>query len=757
VNVILVAVGEPLIPKGGPSGAGPGATNGGGTGGQTHFIPFSVAVRAEIFKPGTTTPAATASQTLEIYEYEVRNRIVLAAQAEAVDAELGADWSVMVTNAPPDLHTAHPGVPAQCDLTVRYQLQPGNLGKVDHIVVLMMENRSFDHILGYLSLPPALGGKGRTDVNGLTGNEYNYDPQGVKVKIQHRTKPNDNETSTAFLTDPGHEWPDVAQQLQGDAELAATIPAIATALGGAPGQPSNGGFVVNFAEKIANDEAQANLPPVYGSVKRTAQVADSGRDVTTFTPAQPGRVTASVTISNAPTHSESGDLGRIDLHKPGSTAVIKTDTSPVGPNQNSLGLTYQATAGDLAIPGDWTVVFSNLTGVVLECETQVTYVLEPRDTSGFEDRGAVMSYYTGDDLWVYALLAEQFAICDRWYSSLPTDTWPNRLYALSGGSGGMTTTPPDPDVINSLPAYTETTIFEVLQQNGVEWNIFFSDLPFALVFSRLAQDAAYTSRMRTIDDLERLCEIGELPSFCWVEPNFQDVPDDPNAASDDHPPGDIARGQNLIGRIYNMLTSSPAWAKTLFVVTYDEHGGFYDHVRPPAATTILPPTPGPAKPAVAPSPAPTRAAHPAAGVAHAKGEAVGAQHSAVESVAHGGVDGLFGGPPDDDPRLRAYGLRVPTFLVSPWVGKAAVSKEVYDHTSLLSTIMHRFCVQPDGSLPNMGKRTQAAITLESALDSDTPMLSALPQAQQRAAQGVGSPVVDENTFGNVLRATLFGF
>src|SRR6185437_1617321 len=98
-----------------------------------------------------------------------------------------------------------------------------------------------------------------------------------------------------------------------------------------------------------------------------------------------------------------------------------------------------------------------------------------------ERPAGVMGYYNAAQLPVYDLFAKHFAVCDQWYASLPTDTWPNRLYAMTGGSGGMTDTPSTTDVEHNPPGYGFKTIFEVLQEQHVEWNIFFSDLPFALV------------------------------------------------------------------------------------------------------------------------------------------------------------------------------------------------------------------------------------------------------------------------------------
>ncbi|HKB98236.1 MAG TPA: alkaline phosphatase family protein, partial [Terriglobales bacterium] len=260
-----------------------------------------------------------------------------------------------------------------------------------------------------------------------------------------------------------------------------------------------------------------------------------------------------------------------------------TRSFPIG--GHSLGLSYVATTADLAVAGDWICSVVNATETGATFQTRITYVQALHDLSKQESADAIMSYYNADQLPAYDLLAREFLICDRWFASLPTDTFPNRLYGLTGGSGAMDTTPSADDVMKNPPAYTLKTIFEVLQERGVDWKIFFSDLPFAFVFKKFAQDAQYTQRMRALSngaasDLEHAVETGDLPSVAWIDPNFSDFRESQAAASDDHPPGGITNGQRLVAQIYKSLSTSPAWTKTLLLITYDEHGGFYDHVRP---------------------------------------------------------------------------------------------------------------------------------------------------------------------------------
>jgi phospholipase C len=216
------------------------------------------------------------------------------------------------------------------------------------------------------------------------------------------------------------------------------------------------------------------------------------------------------------------------------------------------------------------------------------------------DPGVVMRYYNASDLPVYNHLAENFCVCDRWHSSVPGATWPNRLYALTGGADGSRDDKPKPP-----PIYGRNAFIRRLEEDLV-----------------LDENAA-----RFVEDAQR----GKLAQVSWVDPNFKDVNLAHIQSNDDHPPSDVQDGQELVFLIYNALASGPKWDRTLLLVLYDEHGGFYDHVPPPEA-------------------------------------------------------------PDDNPAtFGRYGVRVPALVVSPWVAGRSVSNTLFDHTSIIKTILTRFC------------------------------------------------------------------
>jgi phospholipase C len=269
---------------------------------------------------------------------------------------------------------------------------------------------------------------------------------------------------------------------------------------------------------------------------------------------------------------------------------------------------------------------------------------------GFKfDPTLVLSYLRADDIPVYDYLARSFQVCDRWFSSVPGPTWPNRLYAACGQAAGSKDN-------KSPPFYAVPSFVRELDKAKVKWRWYAHEYIATLRLTddryrfKLGTDIfRYFDRRTAIGGksfVENAAE-GRLPPVCWIDPNFVDVNVGPGESNDDHPPADLKAGQALVLKLYTAITSSPQWSKTLLVIVYDEHGGFYDHVQPPAAK-------------------------------------------------------------DDRPGFRSYGPRVPALVVSPWIKRGTVASDVYDHTSIVKTILLRFCRGADGSIPNMGSRVTNA-------------------------------------------------
>jgi phospholipase C len=271
------------------------------------------------------------------------------------------------------------------------------------------------------------------------------------------------------------------------------------------------------------------------------------------------------------------------------------------------------------------------------------------------DPQLAMSFYTELQLPVYDALAAQYAVCDRWFCSHPGPTQPNRFCALSGHTPVLDNFAVGDPIVAYLAM---PTIFDVLSEAGVDWVYYEGDVGFLRMFDRYRLDArnvvAYGDPQ---DGFLRRAELGLLPPVTFIDPNFADIP--PAAtANDDHAPADLRFGQRLVAEIHDALLRSPTWVDgdsgTLFVVTYDEHGGFFDHVAPPGTPE--------------------------------------SESAAPVAPIH----------PDGEP---FYGPRVPTFAIGPFVRAGSVDSTIYDHTSLIATILRRFV---NAFPPELGPRPALA-------------------------------------------------
>ncbi len=199
------------------------------------------------------------------------------------------------------------------------------------------------------------------------------------------------------------------------------------------------------------------------------------------------------------------------------------------------------------------------------------FVQEHRGGVGSE-ANEVMGYHNREDLPVYYALADDGAICNRWFASVMGPTWPNRLYSLCGTSAGETG-----NDMAKVP-FTMTSIFDQLTEHGIEWAIYVHDVPFAALLDgiRALPDG---EQVRHIDQFFLEAAEGRLPAVCFIDPGF--------TFGDDHPPHPPMLGQLSVGSVYQALADSPHWERCLMVVDYDEHGGFYDHVAPPTVPDDL--------------------------------------------------------------------------------------------------------------------------------------------------------------------------
>lgn len=189
----------------------------------------------------------------------------------------------------------------------------------------------------------------------------------------------------------------------------------------------------------------------------------------------------------------------------------------------------------------------------------------------------VMKYHDRGTLPALHALAENFTVCDKWFSSLPGPTWPNRLFIHSGTSLGKVTMPDSVFNLN-WHWYDQATLYDRLNAAGISWRIYYGDVPQSLVLvHQLEPENAIKYRKFQNFFGDAAGDEDKFPRFCFIEPAYNHP-----GANDDHPPYDVMSGQALIAEVYNALRANePLWKSTLLLIVYDEHGGFYDHVAPP--------------------------------------------------------------------------------------------------------------------------------------------------------------------------------
>lgn len=197
------------------------------------------------------------------------------------------------------------------------------------------------------------------------------------------------------------------------------------------------------------------------------------------------------------------------------------------------------------------------------------------------DPGAIMGYYTAAQLPVYDALAREFAVCDRWFAAHPGPTFCNRFYTLTGRLNRDAYGRFEFDNFSGdafKPVQTRT-LFDHLSERGVSWRYFEQRYCTLRLYARHTfNDTQVVDFDDGVRGFEACALAGTLPAVSFIDPNFIDETDGED--NDDGAPGDVRRGQRLVGRVVNALMKGPRWDRTLLVITYDEHGGFFDHVNP---------------------------------------------------------------------------------------------------------------------------------------------------------------------------------
>lgn len=306
--------------------------------------------------------------------------------------------------------------------------------------------------------------------------------------------------------------------------------------------------------------------------------------------------------------------------------------------------------------------------------TNMGFVNDYRDANLFNtytfgeapaDPRDIMITYTPEQTPVLSELARQYAVCDHWYGSVPSQTLPNRHFVHAATSTGQVNNKPDSDC-------DAKTIYNAIQdaidggRKDLSWRIYCGTgkggmfCLTRLVMTQI-QDKKFDGNFQPIEQFYKDCADGNLPSYTFLEPQFH-YP----GYNDQHPPQDIRPGDKLMADIYNAVSSGPQWNETLLVLTYDEHGGCYDHAPPPG----------------------------------------GAKHPDKDKQP--GQDGFL---------FNRFGVRVPTVVISPLIEAGTVLRPEgytpFDHTTVISTARKCFgldepLTQRDAHAPDLG----CALTLD---------------------------------------------
>jgi phospholipase C len=290
-------------------------------------------------------------------------------------------------------------------------------------------------------------------------------------------------------------------------------------------------------------------------------------------------------------------------------------------------------------------------------------------TNQQRDVSEIMKCYSPDQLPVLRALAQEFAFCDRWHASMPGPTWPNRMFAHAASSAGLDHSPTTAEIalweIASGFSFPNGDIFDRIDAKGLQRRLYAGDnFPMMAALKGIhLNDIRPYGKFAT--DLQGPFGF----NYVFIEPSYA-LLNDYKGSTSEHPLDDVRLGEGLIKSTYESIRNSAVWKSSVLIITWDEHGGFFDHVRPPAAVP-----PG----------------------------------DTIPTGGHNKYGFTF----------QQYGPRVPAVVVSPWIPNNVIDHRLYDHSSIASTIEELFGIDPLTQRDRAANSVRPLLSLEAARE-DTP-------------------------------------
>jgi phospholipase C len=415
----------------------------------------------------------------------------------------------------------------------------------------------------------------------------------------------------------------------------------------------------------------------------------------------------------------------------GTDAVSGEQTAIVGLS-GSESNSWNGTAYAVSEGADWTMPLDPLHEfpdvLVQLAGTGAKYLsggpYPPIDNSGFvadyagaggqANPGEIMKCYSPAQLPVLNALATEFAVCDGWHCSMPGPTWPNRFFMMAASAGGLDRSPSTTQIAaweSGVPsgfAFEHGSLFDAVAAAGLQWRVYRGDvgpfvgsLPIAAALKGISMVPPLNANVYRFSTFASDIQ-GDYPiAFTLIEPNYGNAQNDTySGGTSQHPIDDVRGGEALIKQTYEAIRNSPLWPSSLLIVTWDEHGGFFDHVTETPGSAVKP---GDSEVTTSPGPV-----------------------------------NMFGFTFD------TLGVRVPAVIVSPYIAQNVIDHRAYDHSSIPATVERLFGFGALTARDAAALDVTTLLTLPTPRDAPTSLPDpGAPAPQLAAAELAAAPDDDE--------------